>query len=99
MIGLPRQSTRSLESTRTWRFSGFRCIHRFVFVGVSLQCFNAKLSVQVMELTSMRLLHRTTPSDRLDGPPMFRCAISYEAALAVAKDLKVPLNELMWEPA
>lgn len=53
---------------------------------------------KVMELTSMRLLHRTTPSDRLDGPPQFKCAISYDATLALAKELKVALNDLLWDP-
>jgi len=53
----------------------------------------------IMELTSMRLLHRTSPSDKLDGPPMFKCGISYDVALALARRLDVPLNDLMWEPA
>ncbi|KAG6839865.1 hypothetical protein C0991_010999 [Blastosporella zonata] len=53
----------------------------------------------VMELTSMRLLHRTTPGDRIDGPPSFKCGISYDAALALAKQLTIPLNDLMWDPA
>lgn len=51
-----------------------------------------------MELTSMRLLHRTTPSDRLDGPPQFKCAVSYDATQALAKELKVALNDLLWDP-
>ena len=33
-----------------------------------------------MELTSMRLLFHTSPIVRLDGPPMFECAISYDTA-------------------
>ncbi|KAF5370931.1 hypothetical protein D9615_009797 [Tricholomella constricta] len=53
----------------------------------------------VMELTSMRLLHRTTPGDRIDGPPSFKCGISFEVALALAKQLAIPLNDLMWDPA
>ncbi|KDR79270.1 hypothetical protein GALMADRAFT_243190 [Galerina marginata CBS 339.88] len=52
----------------------------------------------VMELTAMRLLHRTSPADRLDGPPQFKCAISYDAALALARELKVALNDLLWDP-
>jgi origin recognition complex subunit 5 len=51
-----------------------------------------------MELTAMRFLHRTTHGDRLDGPPMFKCAISYDAALTLAKELKVSLNDLLWDP-
>ncbi|KAG6815933.1 hypothetical protein H0H87_010093 [Tephrocybe sp. NHM501043] len=53
----------------------------------------------VTELTSMRLLHRTTVGDRIDGPPSFKCGISYEVALALAKQLTIPLNDLMWDPA
>ncbi|KAG6868402.1 hypothetical protein C0993_003638 [Termitomyces sp. T159_Od127] len=53
----------------------------------------------VMELTSMRLIHRTTPGDRIDGPPSFKCGISYDVALVLAKQLSIPLNDLMWDPA
>ncbi|EIN04783.1 hypothetical protein PUNSTDRAFT_128273 [Punctularia strigosozonata HHB-11173 SS5] len=53
----------------------------------------------IMELTSIRLLHRTSPVDKLDGPPMFKSAISYESAMTLARDLGVPLNDLMWDPA
>ncbi|KAF8801485.1 hypothetical protein BYT27DRAFT_7114957 [Phlegmacium glaucopus] len=51
----------------------------------------------IMELTSMRLLHRTSATDRLDGPPMFKCAISYDATLTLAKQLTIPLNDLLWD--
>ena len=50
-----------------------------------------------MELASMRLLLRTSPADRLDGPPTFKCGVSYEVALRLAKDVGIPLNTLMWE--
>ncbi|KZP22257.1 hypothetical protein FIBSPDRAFT_859838 [Athelia psychrophila] len=53
----------------------------------------------IMELTRSRLLHRTTPADRLDGPPMLKCGVSYDVALALARDLAVPLNDLMCDPA
>ena len=56
------------------------------------------MNSQIMELTSMRLLFRTSPSDRLDGPPMFKCAVSYDATLALAKQLMIPLNDLLWDP-
>lgn len=46
----------------------------------------------------MGLLYRTSPVDRLDGPPMFKCGISYEGVLGVAKDLDVLLNDLFWDP-
>jgi len=51
-----------------------------------------------MDLTSMRLLHRTSPPERLDGPPMFRSAISHDTALGIAKQVDVALNDLLWDP-
>ncbi len=47
----------------------------------------------------MRLLQRTTAVDKLDGPPVLKCAISYEAALEYARELGVPLADLLWETA
>ena len=52
---------------------------------------------QVMELASARLLLRTSPPDRIDSPPTFKCGISYDLALKLAKDAGIPLNSLMWE--
>ncbi|KAH6918731.1 origin recognition complex subunit 5 C-terminus-domain-containing protein, partial [Coprinopsis sp. MPI-PUGE-AT-0042] len=51
----------------------------------------------ILELVSNRLMHRTTKPDQLDGPPMFKCAISYDMTLALAKELKIPLVDLLWE--
>ncbi|GLB40919.1 putative origin recognition complex (ORC) subunit 5 C-terminus [Lyophyllum shimeji] len=53
----------------------------------------------IMELAAMRLLHRTSPGDRIDGPPSFKCGISYDVALALARQLAIPLNDLLWDPA
>ncbi len=55
--------------------------------------------LQVVELASMWLLHHTSPSDRLEGPSMYKCGISYEDTLGLAKELDVPLNDLLWDPA
>jgi len=52
-----------------------------------------------MELASIRLLHRTSPPDKIDGPPMFKCGVSYDVALALARQLDIPLNDLMWDQA
>lgn len=52
----------------------------------------------ITELTSMRALHRTTAVEKLEGPPMYKCGISFWVAGALAKDLQVPLNDLMWDP-
>ncbi|THH14773.1 hypothetical protein EW146_g5606 [Bondarzewia mesenterica] len=54
-------------------------------------------SIQVVELSTMSLLHRTSPPEKFDGPATFRCGISYEVALALARDLQVPLLDLMWD--
>ncbi|KXN83161.1 Origin recognition complex subunit 5 [Leucoagaricus sp. SymC.cos] len=51
----------------------------------------------IMELVSMHLLIRTSQPDRIDGPPMFRSLISLDTALVLAKQLDVPLNDLLWE--
>ncbi|KAF8841357.1 small oligopeptide transporter [Paxillus ammoniavirescens] len=52
----------------------------------------------ITEMTFMRALHRTTGMDKLDGPPMFKCGISHEVALALARDVDVPLNDLIIRP-
>lgn len=51
-----------------------------------------------MNLTTAQLLYQTSASDKIDGPPMFKCGISYEVALALAKDVNVGLNDLLWDP-
>ena len=61
----------------------------------------------------MRLLHRTASAGAsagagasasagalLDGTaPTLKCGVSYGVALALARELRVPLNDLMWDPA
>ncbi|KAG1865655.1 OPT oligopeptide transporter protein-domain-containing protein [Suillus tomentosus] len=42
----------------------------------------------ITELTSMRALHRTTAVEKLEGPPMYKCGISFGVAGALAKDLQ-----------
>ncbi|KAI0826686.1 origin recognition complex subunit 5 C-terminus-domain-containing protein [Trametes gibbosa] len=56
------------------------------------------LYANVMDLVSMRLLVRTSPADRLDGTPTFKCGIGYELAGKVARELGIVLNDLMYEP-
>ncbi|KAG7440099.1 uncharacterized protein BT62DRAFT_976133 [Guyanagaster necrorhizus] len=51
----------------------------------------------IIDLTSSRLLHRTSPVERLDGPPMFKCGVSYDVVLGLAKELDVPLQDLLWD--
>jgi origin recognition complex subunit 5 len=51
----------------------------------------------VTELAQMRLLVRTNAADRLDGPPMYKCGVGYELVLGLAREIKVPLNDLLWD--
>jgi origin recognition complex subunit 5 len=52
---------------------------------------------KVAELAAAHLLLRVSPSDRLDGPPMYKCGISFDVALALGRDMRVPLLDLIWE--
>ena len=54
--------------------------------------------LQIQELVSMHLLHRTSPAERIENC-MFKCGISFEQAEALAKAQKIPLNDLLWNPA
>ncbi|KAG6808886.1 hypothetical protein H0H92_002472 [Tricholoma furcatifolium] len=74
---------------------------KFTIPGEHTDMETSKVAIYstVMELTSMRLIHRTTVGDRIDGPPSFKCGISYDVALTLAKLLSIPLNDLMWDPA
>lgn len=45
----------------------------------------------------MGFLHRASAPEKIDGPPTFRCGISYEAAMALGRDLGVGVRDLMWE--
>ncbi|TFK64530.1 hypothetical protein BDN72DRAFT_774453 [Pluteus cervinus] len=56
------------------------------------------VSALIMHLCSMKLLHRSSALDKLDGPPMFKCGISYEITLLFSRQLQIPLNDLMWDP-
>ncbi|KAK0452979.1 origin recognition complex subunit 5 C-terminus-domain-containing protein [Desarmillaria tabescens] len=52
----------------------------------------------IVDLTSSKLLHRTSPAEKLDGPPMFKSGVSYDVVLGLAKELDVPLQDLLWDP-
>lgn len=51
----------------------------------------------IAELSAAHLLLRVSLPDRLDGPPMFKCGISYDVALALGRELRVPMLDLIWE--
>ncbi|KAI0089393.1 origin recognition complex subunit 5 C-terminus-domain-containing protein [Irpex rosettiformis] len=53
---------------------------------------------QVMELSASHLLYRTSPHDRLEMSPTFKCGIGFDAALGLARDIAVPLHDLLWDP-
>ncbi|KAJ7496587.1 putative origin recognition complex, subunit 5-like protein [Mycena latifolia] len=53
----------------------------------------------VIELVDTGLLHRMSAADKLDGPPTFKCGVSYNTTSALAQQLDVPLNDLLWDPA
>jgi origin recognition complex subunit 5 len=52
---------------------------------------------KVAELAAAHLLLRVSPPDRLDGPPMYKCGISFDVALALGRDMRVPILDLIWE--
>src|ERR1700733_5722402 len=84
-------------STPTWKPVESELLLQYVMLESAwFRFFN--VFDQIMELTSMRLLHRTSPQDRIDGPPMFKTGISYDVTLALARQLDVPLNDLLWDP-
>ncbi|KAJ7251118.1 putative origin recognition complex, subunit 5-like protein [Mycena haematopus] len=53
----------------------------------------------IIELSDIGLLHRTSALDKLDGPPTFKCGISYSTSAALAQQIEVPLDDLLWDPA
>ncbi|KAI6102356.1 origin recognition complex subunit 5 C-terminus-domain-containing protein [Pisolithus thermaeus] len=76
--------------------------HRFVLPGeyTDMEIGRIHVYAAVSELAFMRALHRMSPMEKMDGPPTFKCGISYEVALALAKDVGISsLNDLMWDPA
>ncbi|KAI0746673.1 origin recognition complex subunit 5 C-terminus-domain-containing protein [Daedaleopsis nitida] len=55
------------------------------------------LYANISELSSMHLLVRTSPPDRLDGTPTFKSGIGYELALKLAKSVGIILNDFVYE--
>ncbi|KAJ7800746.1 origin recognition complex subunit 5 C-terminus-domain-containing protein [Mycena olivaceomarginata] len=53
----------------------------------------------IIELSDIGLLHRASAADKLDGPPTFKCGVSYITAKALAQQLEVPMDDLLWDPA
>lgn len=59
---------------------------------------STKLWSLIPELEGQGLLRRTSPSDRLDNV-MLRCEIDYDAAKEIAKELKITLDDYIYELA
>ncbi|OCH85973.1 hypothetical protein OBBRIDRAFT_890805 [Obba rivulosa] len=59
----------------------------------------ARVSIHaaIMELASMRLLIRVSSADRVDATPTFKCGISYDIALQLAREIGIVLNDLLWD--
>ncbi|KIJ49693.1 hypothetical protein M422DRAFT_246764 [Sphaerobolus stellatus SS14] len=61
--------------------------------------WGVRISATIAELVNMRLLHRTTPTEKLDGPPSFKCGITQARAFKIARDVGITtLADLMWDP-
>ena len=44
----------------------------------------------------MRLLYRTTATEKIEAP-VFRCGITHEHVMAIAREMTIPLSELVWD--
>ncbi|EPQ51438.1 hypothetical protein GLOTRDRAFT_140895 [Gloeophyllum trabeum ATCC 11539] len=53
----------------------------------------------ITNLTQSHLLIRTSPPERIDGPPTFKCGVGYEVVLGLAREVGVSLGERIWEAA
>ncbi|KAI1798294.1 origin recognition complex subunit 5 C-terminus-domain-containing protein [Ganoderma leucocontextum] len=51
----------------------------------------------IVELASMRLLVRTSPTESLDRTPTLKCGIGYDLAVKLARSLGIVLNDLIYE--
>ena len=45
----------------------------------------------------MHLLHRTSPLDKLEMSPTYKCGIGYDIAFQLAKDIGIRINDLIWD--
>lgn len=60
------------------------------------QCTSNLAEFQIPELESQGLLRRMSPVDRLDNI-MLRCEVEYEEVKSLAKELKITLDEYLYE--
>ncbi|KAI9451779.1 putative origin recognition complex, subunit 5-like protein [Russula earlei] len=64
-----------------------------------IELMRVHTSSAISELAATHLLLRVSPPERLDGPPMYKCGISFDVALALGRDMGIPLLDLIWEAA
>ena len=93
-FGVPGAYT-ELELGRVHVYGCVRLSRLFFFLHGSARCLPE--NVQIAELAAMHLLQCTSPADKIDGPPTYKCGINYPTALALARGLGVPLGEMIWE--
>lgn len=89
------------ELTQLGEYTEMELIRAHTYGAVCLRiqyCYaGANIAEKIAELSAAHLLLRVSPPDRLDGPPMYKCGISYDVALALGRDLRVPMLDLIWE--
>ncbi|KLO12301.1 hypothetical protein SCHPADRAFT_424202 [Schizopora paradoxa] len=66
-------------------------------LNVESEVFRIQTNALIQDLMSKHLLHRTTAPERFDSM-QFKCGITQEQGLALARRLGIPLAELMWDP-
>ena len=95
-LELSARSLRSSENTPRRNWYGYTHLERYAF-GKHCYCAGADAAKKIAELSAAHLLLRVSLPDRLDGPPMYKCGISYDVALALGRELRVPMLDLIWE--
>lgn len=95
-LELSARSSHSSENTPRRNWYGYIHLERYDF-GKHCCCAGADTVKKIAELSAAHLLLRVSLPDRLDGPPMYKCGISYDVALALGRELRVPMLDLIWE--
>jgi origin recognition complex subunit 5 len=91
----------SKELTQLGEYTEMELVRVHTYGAVCLRkqycCAGADVAKKIAEISAAHLLLRVSPPDHLDGPPMYKCGISYDVALALGRDLRVPMLDLIWE--
>jgi hypothetical protein len=90
-----REDTANLETSRARTLSEVTC--RFSYL--SLTCTQwIILCTQLAQLVQEGQIVRTGATDSIACSSTFKCNIGYEGVEPIADSLRVPLNELLWDP-